>query len=110
MVDKTRYPHVAKWRTVSGGAYNPDTGEYESPAEGSEQSVHCRATPNSKGNYVQKADGKKLEYAFDLGFPLGYALPPERSIVEIYGVDGSKMYKGELIRCQVGVFSVRGWV
>lgn len=110
MVDP-RYPHVFQYTTLgSEGGYNDETGDYDPPTKGETISLPCRARPNSAGKEERYKDGTMQKYAFDLGFPKGTQQIPEYTIATIIGVKGEEMYKGELLRFQDGVYSIRGWI
>ena len=113
MVVDSRYPHKFVYSEKgSDGGYNEDTGSYDEPTQGVTHTLICRARPNygSSGREVRYKDGTLHKYAFDLGFPLGTQQIPEYTIATIIGLDGEELYKGELLRFQLGVHSIRGWI
>lgn len=106
-----QYPHRLIYRTEATEAVWDDVnGGWIPGIPGVVVIVRCRAIPEGAGKTVLNTDGARVNYGFDLAFPLGIAKIPDGTEVEVANESDELIVKDRLIRHFEGQLHGRGWI
>lgn len=106
-----QYPHRLTYRTeATEDTWDDVNGGWIPGTPGVEITVRCRVIPEGSGKTVLNTDGAKVNYSYDLAFPLEVSKIPDGIEVEVMNEKGEVIVKDRLIRHFIGQLHGRGWI